>query len=227
MRQPTLSLSTRKTWPFLLECPFVESLQRCEESMNYNSTKFFKSAQKFSQVPNESHAEVAFAGRSNAGKSSALNALTNIKGLARTSKTPGRTQLLNFFQVTEHKFLVDLPGYGYAKVSHSVQKNWEQSLAEYIETREELRGICLIMDIRHPLQEYDQQMIEWVTSHNLPVHILLSKADKLNRGPSMNVLQQVKQILVPYGDLVSVQLFSALKGQGLDELRKKLDHWLV
>lgn len=203
------------------------SAPRCEEAMNYNSTKFFKSAQKVSQVPIESRAEVAFAGRSNAGKSSALNALTNVKGLARTSKTPGRTQLLNFFQVTEHKFLVDLPGYGYAKVSHSVQKNWEQSLAEYVETREELRGICLIMDIRHPLQDYDQQMINWVTSKNIPVHILLSKADKLNRGPAMNVLQQVKQALTPYGELVTVQLFSSLKVQGLDEVRKKLDHWLA
>jgi GTP-binding protein len=201
--------------------------QNAIEAMNYNQTKFFKSAQKVSQVPAESRAEIAFAGRSNAGKSSALNALTNIKGLARTSKTPGRTQLLNFFQVTDHNFLVDLPGYGYAKVSHTVQKNWEKSLAEYVETREELRGICLIMDIRHPLQDYDQQMINWVISKNIPVHILLSKADKLNRGPAMNVLQQVRKELEPYGDLITVQLFSALKGQGLDEVRSKLDHWFT
>jgi GTP-binding protein len=194
--------------------------------MNYNLTTFFKSAQKISQLPSESKAEVAFAGRSNAGKSSALNAITKIKGLAKTSKTPGRTQLLNYFQVKDDRFLVDLPGYGYAKVSHTVQKNWEKALSDYIEKREELRGIVLIMDIRHPLKEYDQQMIQWVTSKNIPVHILLSKADKLNRGPAMNVLQQVKNALEIYGDLVSVQLFSSMDGQGLDEARQQLDAWL-
>lgn len=195
--------------------------------MNYNLTKFFKSAQKVSQLPIESRAEIAFAGRSNAGKSSALNTITNIKGLARTSKTPGRTQLLNFFHIIDHYFLVDLPGYGYAKVSHTVQKNWEKSLSEYIESRKELRGLCLIMDIRHPLKEYDWQMINWVINKNIPIHILLSKADKLNRGPAMNVLQQVRQELESYGDLVSVQLFSSLKAQGIDEARKKLDQWFA
>ena len=192
--------------------------------MNYNQAKFFKSAQKISQLP-ESQAEIAFAGRSNAGKSSALNALTNIKHLARTSKTPGRTQLLNFFELTPSNFLVDLPGYGYAKVSHSIQKEWEKTLSEYIETREQLRGICLIMDIRHPLQEYDKQMIAWVANYNIPMHILLSKADKLNRGPAMNVLQEVRKVLMPYGNMVTVQLFSALKAQGIDDLRKKLNEW--
>lgn len=195
--------------------------------MNYNQTKFFKSAQKISQLPPESKAEVAFAGRSNSGKSSALNAITQIKGLAKTSKTPGRTQLLNFFQVKDDRFLVDLPGYGYARVSHNVQKEWEKTLTQYIETRQELLGVVLIMDIRHPLKEYDEQMIEWLTSKNIPVHILLSKADKLNRGPGMNVLQQVKSALEPYGDLVSVQLFSALSGNGLDEARQQLDAWLA
>lgn len=195
--------------------------------MNYNQTTFFKSAQKISQLPPESKVEVAFAGRSNSGKSSALNAITQIKGLAKTSKTPGRTQLLNFFQVQDDRFLVDLPGYGYAKVSHSIQKEWEKALTKYVETRQELRGVILIMDIRHPLKEYDEQMIEWLTSKNIPVHILLSKSDKLNRGPGMNVLQQVKQALEPYGDLVSVQLFSAMNGQGLDEARQQLDAWLA
>lgn len=192
--------------------------------MNYNQAKFFKSAQKISQLP-ESMAEIAFAGRSNAGKSSALNALTNIKHLARTSKTPGRTQLLNFFELAPGNFLVDLPGYGYAKVSHSIQKEWEKTLSEYIETREQLRGICLIMDIRHPLQEYDKQMIAWVANYNIPMHILLSKADKLNRGPAMNVLQEVRKALMPYGNMITVQLFSALKAQGIDDLRKKLNEW--
>lgn len=195
--------------------------------MYYNQTKFVKSAQKLEQIPAESKIEIAFAGRSNAGKSSAINAITNVKNLARTSKTPGRTQLLNFFQVEQHCFLVDLPGYGYAKVSHSVQKGWEKTLSEYIETREELRGIVLIMDIRHPLQDHDVQMINWVANLNIPMHILLTKSDKLNRGPAMSMLQQVRKRLEPFGDLISVQLFSALKHTGVDTARKQLDEWFA
>jgi GTP-binding protein len=195
--------------------------------VNYNQAKFVKSAQKMSQLPEDSKAEVAFAGRSNAGKSSALNAITNIKSLARTSKTPGRTQLLNYFQIADHCYLVDLPGYGYAKVSHSIQKEWEKSLTEYIETRQQLRGVVLIMDIRHPLTDYDQQMLQWVTSYNIQVHILLTKADKLNRGPAMNVLQQVRKELAAYSELVTVQLFSSLKSTGIDDARYKLDAWFT
>lgn len=194
--------------------------------MNYNQAKFFKSAQKVSQLP-ESIAEVAFAGRSNAGKSSAINTITNIKSLARTSKTPGRTQLLNYFQLEDKFFIVDLPGYGYAKVSHSIQKEWEKSLTKYIETREQLRGVVLIMDIRHPLTEHDRDMIEWVTSYNIPIHILLTKADKLNRGPAMNVLQQVRKALTEHSDLVTVQLFSSLNGSGVDDAKYKLNQWLA
>lgn len=194
--------------------------------MNFNQAKFFKSAQKVSQLP-ESIAEVAFAGRSNAGKSSAINTITNIKSLARTSKTPGRTQLLNYFQLEDKFFIVDLPGYGYAKVSHSIQKEWEKSLTQYIETREQLRGVVLIMDIRHPLTEHDCSMIEWVTSYNIPIHILLTKADKLNRGPAMNVLQQVRKALGEYSDLVTVQLFSSLNGSGVEDAKYKLNQWLT
>lgn len=196
-------------------------------NMHYNQTRFLKSAQKVSQIPVESQAEVAFAGRSNAGKSSAINAITNINGLAKTSKTPGRTQLLNYFHVAENNFLVDLPGYGYAKVSQTVQKEWEKTLTAYIETRQELRGIILIMDIRHPLTKYDQHMLKWVTSYNIPVHILLSKADKLNRGPAMSTLLALRKELSFYGDLVTVQLFSALKGTGIDDARKQLDQWFA
>lgn len=192
--------------------------------MNYNQAKFLKSAQKISQLP-ESKAEVAFAGRSNAGKSSAINAITRINGLARTSKTPGRTQLLNYFEIDQQCFLVDLPGYGYAEVSREIQKDWEKTLSEYIETREQLNGIVLIMDIRHPLTDHDQQMIQWVTSYNIPIHILLTKADKLNRGPANNTLLQVRKALAPYGELVTVQLFSALKSIGLEDARYKLDQW--
>lgn len=194
--------------------------------MNYNSAKFTKSAQYTSQLPT-SKGEVAFAGRSNAGKSSALNTITNIKGLARTSKTPGRTQLINFFEIGQDYYLVDLPGYGYAKVSHNTQKDWEKSLTEYIETRATLRGIVLLMDIRHPLTTYDRQMLEWVIAQNIPVHILLTKADKLNRGPAMNLLQQVRKELASISDLITVQLFSALKGIGVDDVRYKLDSWLT
>lgn len=194
--------------------------------MNYNQATFFKSAQKISQLP-ESRAEVAFAGRSNAGKSSALNAITNIKSLARTSKTPGRTQLLNYFQIADGCFLVDLPGYGYAKVSHSIQKEWEKTLSAYIETREQIKGVVIIMDIRHPLTEHDQQMIKWVGSYNIPMHILLTKADKLNRGPAQNVLLEVRRALAGYEDLITVQLFSSLKGTGLDDARFKLDQWFA
>lgn len=194
--------------------------------MNFNQAKFFKSAQKVTQLP-ESIAEVAFAGRSNAGKSSAINTITNIKSLARTSKTPGRTQLLNYFQLEDKFFIVDLPGYGYAKVSHSIQKEWEKTLTKYIETREQLRGLVLIMDIRHPLTEHDCSMIEWVTSYNIPIHILLTKADKLNRGPAMNVLQDVRRALKEHSDLVTVQLFSSLNGSGVDDAKYKLNQWLT
>lgn len=192
--------------------------------MNYNQAKFFKSAQKIAQLP-DSVAEVAFAGRSNAGKSSAINTITNIKGLARTSKTPGRTQLLNFFELTPEKFLVDLPGYGYAEVNRQTQREWEKTLSLYITTREELKGIVLIMDVRHPLTDYDVEMLDWVSQYNIPMHILLTKADKLNRGPAMQVLQKVTKELQEY-DNVSVQLFSSLKGTGLDEAKAKLDEWL-
>ncbi len=194
--------------------------------MNYNQAKFFKSAQKISQLP-DSRIEVAFAGRSNAGKSSALNAITNIKSLARTSKTPGRTQLLNYFEIADGCFLVDLPGYGYAKVSHSIQKEWEKTLTAYIETREQLKGVVIIMDIRHPLTEHDQHMIQWVGSYNIPMHILLTKADKLNRGPAQNALLAVRKALSEYSDLITVQLFSSLKGIGLEDARFKLDQWFA
>ncbi|HSX20602.1 MAG TPA: ribosome biogenesis GTP-binding protein YihA/YsxC [Gammaproteobacteria bacterium] len=194
--------------------------------MNYNQAKFVTSAQKISQLP-ASKGEVAFAGRSNAGKSSAINTITNINGLARTSKTPGRTQLLNYFEIAEGYFLVDLPGYGYAKVSHSVQKAWEKTLSEYIETREQLRGLVIIMDIRHPLTPHDQQMIKWVASYDIPMHILLTKADKLNRGPANNVLLEVRKALAEYGYLITVQLFSSLKGMGIDDAKFKLNSWFA
>lgn len=191
----------------------------------YCQARFLTSAAKLKQAPDDDGIEVAFAGRSNAGKSSAINALCQQKSLARTSKTPGRTQLLNFFRLDDKRRLVDLPGYGFAKVRQSIKAQWQGALADYLEQRESLRGLILLMDIRHPLKEFDCQMLEWNAHHNLPTHILLTKADKLKRGAASATLLQVKRELGPLGDLVSVQLFSALKRQGIEEAYQVLDHW--
>lgn len=176
-------------------------------------------------APEDSECEIAFVGRSNAGKSSAINAITGVKGLAKTSKTPGRTQLLNFFTVTEHKYIVDLPGYGYAKVSQSKQKEWAQNLTAYIEKGDHLQGVVLIMDSRHPLTDLDQKMIDWLIHCDLPVHILLTKADKLSRNVAKQTLMAVQRALAEYADRITVQLFSATAPLGLDDARAKLDEW--
>jgi GTP-binding protein len=192
----------------------------------YHQAKFLISAAKLSQCPPDNGLEVAFAGRSNAGKSSALNTLCQQKALARTSKTPGRTQLLNFFSVDEQRRLVDLPGYGFAKVAEKVKLQWQGTLADYLENRLSLRGVILLMDVRHPLKEFDRQMLEWSCHIGRPAHILLTKADKLGRGAGANSLQQVKREIAPLGAMVSVQLFSALKRQGVDQAHAVLDQWL-
>ena len=170
---------------------------------------------------------MAFAGRSNAGKSSAINSLTNNKKLAKTSKTPGRTQLINFFELSENQRLVDLPGYGFAKVPLAVKREWTKQLENYLQNRQCLRGLILLMDIRHPLQPFDQQMLDWALQASMPVHILLTKADKLKRGPASATLLQVRASLKESADLVSVQLFSALKHDGHKELIAVLDRWLT
>ncbi|MGB2102617.1 MAG: ribosome biogenesis GTP-binding protein YihA/YsxC [Porticoccaceae bacterium] len=197
--------------------------------MNFNTVKFLISAQTLQQCPADNGCEVAFAGRSNAGKSSAINALTRNKGLARTSKTPGRTQLINHFEIEPDKRLVDLPGYGYAKVPKALKAKWDRNLAEYLQNRSSLSGLILLMDIRHPLQDYDQQMLNWAAQAGLPVHILLTKADKLKRGPAMNSLLGVEKLLRdmdPGFTLLSAQIFSSLKKTGLPELEEKLTSWL-
>jgi len=194
--------------------------------MNYSQAVFYKSANALSQLPKDSLAEIAFAGRSNAGKSSALNVLTNIKGLAKTSKTPGRTQLINYFSLTPGKFLVDLPGYGFAKVPLKIKEHWNKLIASYLETRNPLRGVVLLMDIRHPLKEHDQQMIEWLSYYEIPIHILLTKADKLNTNPAQNVFLQIRKELAAINTDIDIQLFSSLKRQGLEQLKAKLDLWL-
>ncbi|GAB5412540.1 MAG: ribosome biogenesis GTP-binding protein YihA/YsxC [Congregibacter sp.] len=194
---------------------------------NYRSAAFFTSAAKFAQCPEDEGWEVAFAGRSNAGKSSAINSLTGNRKLARTSRTPGRTQLINFFTVGENQRLVDLPGYGYAKVPQKVKDAWNRQLEAYLQERQSLRGLILLMDSRHPLQTYDQQMIGWATKADMPTHILLTKADKLSRGAGKQTLMQVTGKLAHLGDLVSCQLFSSLKHDGHKELTAVLDRWLT
>ena len=194
---------------------------------NYRKVAFLTSAARLSQCPLDEGWEVAFAGRSNAGKSSAINSLTGNSKLAKTSRTPGRTQLINFFQLSEQQRLVDLPGYGFAKVPLAVKREWTRQLENYLQRRECLRGLILLMDARRPLQPFDLQMLNWAVEASMPVHILLTKADKLKRGPAQSTLLKVRAELQSYGELVSVQLFSALKHSGHDELRTVLDAWLT
>lgn len=194
----------------------------------YENARFMVSAAQFSQCPPDRGAEIAFAGRSNAGKSSALNALTRQRKLARTSKTPGRTQLINFFSLDQEESyrLVDLPGYGYAKVPHHVKQNWQQHLDEYLRYRQSLKGIVLVMDIRHPLQEFDIMMIDWSTQSNMPLHILLTKADKLKKGPVQNTLLKVQKKIASVQELITAQTFSSHKQHGINSLKQQLDSWL-
>jgi GTP-binding protein len=192
----------------------------------FKTVGFLTSANELHQLPPDQGAEVAFAGRSNAGKSSALNVITEQRNLARTSKTPGRTQLINFFELDEERRLVDLPGYGYAKVPERVKNHWQRVLSEYLRQRQCLRGLVLLMDIRHPFKEFDRQMLEWCQYQRMPVHILLTKADKLKRGPAGNTLQQVQKALKAEHPQATVQLFSALNRQGVDQARDKLAEWL-
>lgn len=193
----------------------------------YRDAEFLTSASRLSQCPEDSGWEVAFAGRSNAGKSSAINSLTKNHKLARTSKTPGRTQLINFFSLSEQQRLVDLPGYGFAKVPKAVKEEWTRQLENYLAKRESLRGMILLMDVRHPLQPFDQQMLDWALAANMPVHILLTKADKLKKGPAKNTLLKVRSGLAAHAELVSVQLFSALKHTGHEQLVAVLNAWLT
>jgi len=196
-------------------------------SSPFHQAKFQTSAPSLKECPADEGTEVAFAGRSNAGKSSAINTLTRQKKLARTSKTPGRTRLINFFSLSTDTRLVDLPGYGYAKVPKAMKDEWNRHLADYLRARNSLSGLVLLSDIRHPLQEFDWHMVEWAVEAGLPVHLLLTKADKLKRGPAQTSLLQVRKHLIEVGfSNVSVQTFSALKKTGIPELETRLSHWL-
>jgi GTP-binding protein len=193
----------------------------------YQQASFVQSATTPKTLPKESGFEVAFAGRSNSGKSSTINRACSQKSLARTSKTPGRTQLINFFTLPEGQLLVDLPGYGYAKVPEHLKLQWQKFIEAYLTTRKTLKGLILVMDIRHPMTVFDQGLLKWAEYQQLPVHILLNKADKLSRGARQSTVLAVRKELSQSVKVnqVSVQAFSATTGLGLEDLWAKLDEW--
>lgn len=190
----------------------------------YPDAKFILSANQPSQFLPDSGTEIAFAGRSNSGKSSAINIIVNRRQFARTSKTPGRTQLVNFFALKTGKRLVDLPGYGFAKVPDATRRHWGELLQAYFETRDSLRGLILVVDVRRQITDFDRQMLALAEAATLPVHILLTKADKLKRGQAATALLTVRRELGPD---ISVQLFSSLNRQGSEEAREVLARFLV
>ncbi len=194
------------------------------QSLIYQKTQYLTSSAEFRQLPPDVGGEVAFIGRSNAGKSSALNAITCIKGLARTSKIPGRTQMINFFCVNVDCRLVDLPGYGYAKVPRMVQELWERNVDRYLRERRCLRGLVIVMDIRHPLRDMDHVIIRWAAKSQVPVHVLLTKSDKVSRYAANKTRQEVSAQLVVYRTC-TLQLFSAHDRTGVEEARAILDRW--
>lgn len=191
----------------------------------YQNAEFLTSATRLNQLPEDLGFEVAFAGRSNAGKSSAINALTRQKALARTSKTPGRTQMINLFKMDPQRRLADLPGYGFAKVSESIKLQWQTTMQNYLSQRQCLRGVVVLMDIRHPLKEIDETLLSWCMQNQMAVHILLTKSDKLKKNQANNQYHLVSQYLKQHYDHGSVQLFSALKRSGIEELERVLDQW--
>ena len=192
----------------------------------FQNAKFFTTVNHLKDLP-DTPAEIAFVGRSNAGKSSAINTLTNHVRLAYVSKTPGRTQHINFFELENGNFMVDLPGYGYAQVPEAIRAHWVKLLGDYLQQRRQLIGLILIMDSRHPLKALDIQMLDFFHITGRPVHILLSKADKLSKNDQIKTLAAVKKSLKPYTDRqkISIQLFSSLKKQGMDEVNQVVGSW--
>ena len=194
----------------------------------FQNAKFFTTVNHLKDLP-DTPLEIAFVGRSNAGKSSAINTLTNHVRLAYVSKTPGRTQHINFFELQNGNFLVDLPGYGYAQVPEAIRTHWVKLLGDYLQQRKQLIGLILIMDARHPLKELDIRMLDFFHTTGRPVHILLSKADKLSKNEQIKTLSQVKKLLKPYSERqnISVQLFSSLKKQGMEEVDAVVAAWFA
>lgn len=193
--------------------------------IDFRRCEFLKGAVQLRQCPPPGVPEVAFAGRSNAGKSSALNRITGRRALARTSKTPGRTREINFFELADGGRLVDLPGYGFARAPETTRRQWRGMMESYLTKRADLRGLILLMDVRHPLTDFDRQMLAWSGAVGLPCHILLTKADKLSRGKAGNVLQGVRRELDGQPG-ISLQLFSATAPLGVDEARAQITAWL-
>jgi len=194
-------------------------------TIHLSKATFTISAPDIRKLPEDSGIEVAFAGRSNAGKSSALNTLTNQKSLARTSKTPGRTQLINVFEIGNNKRLIDLPGYGFAKVPLEMKKKWQKALGEYLEKRESLKGLVVLMDIRHPLKDLDMDLIQWAADSELPVLALLTKCDKLSQGKRSTEVLKVKKVLAPLNADIKVQAFSSLKRTGSEQANTIICDW--
>ncbi|ENM5834741.1 YihA family ribosome biogenesis GTP-binding protein [Vibrio metoecus] len=193
--------------------------------IHYQNTHFITSAPDIRHLPEDEGIEIAFAGRSNAGKSSSLNRLTNQKNLAKTSKTPGRTQLINLFKVAEGCHIVDLPGYGFAQVPLEMKLKWQRALGEYLQKRQSLKGLVVLMDIRHPMKDLDQQLIIWAVECGIPVQVMLTKADKLKSGARKAQVLKVREEAKTFGGDVAVDAFSSLSGIGVDTLRAKLDEW--
>ena len=196
--------------------------------INFQTATFLSSAPSLSKCPPDEGIEIAFAGRSNAGKSTALNTLTKNKKLAKTSKTPGRTQLINFFSLTENQRLVDLPGYGYAKVPLEIKKKWDINLSNYLRYRQSLKGLILMMDCRHPLTRYDQQMLDWSSQTDINIHILLTKADKERNNALNATLNHVNQFIMETQKplkTVTAQLFSSKTKLGLTQLEEQINFW--
>jgi GTP-binding protein len=189
-------------------------------------TIFLKSAAQLDQLPKDQGAEVAFIGRSNSGKSSAINSITGKKGLAKTSKTPGRTQLLNFFQINEHLRLVDLPGYGFANVPNKIKANWEEKITNYLKIRKSLKGLVITMDIRHPLKDWDKAMLTLAFHYHIPTYILLTKADKLTRSQAANTLKLTTHQLALFNTPFEIQTFSVTKSTGIENARRRILTWL-
>ncbi|WP_144392641.1 ribosome biogenesis GTP-binding protein YihA/YsxC [Pleionea sediminis] len=203
-----------------------QSLDGKDKKVNpFRQATYLKGAAELVQLPLDVGIEVAFAGRSNAGKSSVLNVLCDQNALARTSKTPGRTQLINLFTLDEERRLVDLPGYGFAKVSLEIKERWQETLSQYLQHRECLKGLVVLMDIRHPMKDVDQQMLLWAAEVGLPCHVLLNKADKLKQGAAKNTLLKIKKQVSEIHSEFTVQNFSALKRTGMDGLLQKLFGW--
>lgn len=219
---PVLLIKRYNVLTFICEIPFLST-----PSINLNKAHFVISAPDIRKLPADTGIEVAFAGRSNAGKSSALNTLTLQRGLARTSKTPGRTQLLNVFEIEEGKRLIDLPGYGFAKVPLEMKKKWQKALGEYLQERKSLKGIVILMDIRHPLKDLDRDLIVWAVDSKIPVLTLLTKSDKLSQGQAATEVLKVKKDLASLDGDVTVQAFSSLKKKGVPQATEKIAEWFA